>query len=40
VLPYIENGVLDGWTRRHAIQKALESYRISASHKEILRNLR
>ena len=40
VLPYIENGVLDDWTRRRAIQKALESYRISAPHKEILRNLR
>ena len=40
VLPYIEQGVLDDWTRRRAIQKALESYRISAPHKEILRNLR
>lgn len=40
VLPYFENCVLDRWTHNKAIQKALESYRISATQKEYLRNLK
>lgn len=39
-LPYMEKGRLEEWTRRKAIQKALESRRVSAEHKEYLRSLR
>ncbi len=34
---YIEGRKLDEWTRRKAIQKALESYRVSDEHKEYLK---
>lgn len=39
-LPYMEKGGLEEWTRRKAIQKALESRRVSPEHKEYLRSLR
>ena len=37
---YIEERKLDDWTRRKAIQKAIESFRVSDEHKEYLRLLR
>ena len=37
---YIENNRLDEWTRRKAIQKAVESFRVSDEHKEYLKTLR
>ncbi len=37
---YIENGVLPVWTHNKTIQKAIESYRISDSQKEYLRELK
>lgn len=40
ILPYLEPGKLDNWTRKRAIQKAIESYRVSDEHKQILRSLR
>ncbi len=39
-LPYMQKGRLEEWTRRKAIQKALESRRVSLEHKEYLRSLR
>ena len=39
-LPYMQKGRLEEWTRRKAIQKALESRRVSLEHKEYLRNFR
>ena len=43
-LPYLERkddeALLDEWTRRKAIQKAIESRRITASMKDHLRALR
>ena len=38
-LPYIIGNKLDGWTRKKAIQKACESYRISKQTKEKLKAL-
>ncbi|MBR3511017.1 MAG: DNA alkylation repair protein [Alphaproteobacteria bacterium] len=40
ILSYLSFGKIDEWTRKHAIQKALESYRVSDKNKEILRSLR
>lgn len=37
---YIENGVLDKWVHNKAIQKALESYRITTEQKEYLKSLK
>jgi len=37
---YLENKVLDRWTHHKAIQKAIESYRITPEQKEYLRTLR
>ena len=37
---YIEERRLDPWTHKKAIQKALESYRVTAEHKEHLKILR
>lgn len=37
---YIENRRLDEWTRKKAIQKAVESYRVSDEHKKYLKSLR
>ncbi|MEI3085599.1 MAG: DNA alkylation repair protein [Oscillospiraceae bacterium] len=39
-LPYIENRRLDKWTHNKAIQKSIESYRVSYEHKAYLRGLR
>lgn len=39
-LPYIENRRLDRWTHNKAIQKAIESYRVTDEHKKYLRTLR
>ena len=40
VLPYIENHSLDDWTHNKAIQKAIESYRITPEQKAYLRTLK
>lgn len=40
ILPYIENHRLDDWTHRKAIQKSVESYRISKEQKEHLKSFR
>lgn len=39
-IPYIEKKKLDSWTHRKAIQKAIESYRITEEQKEYLRSLK
>ena len=38
--PYIEKHLLDDWTHRKSIQKAVESYRITAEQKEYLKSFR
>lgn len=40
ILPYIAERRLDAWTHNKAIQKALESYRVSDEHKAQLRGLK
>ena len=40
VIPYIEQKKLDGWTHNKAIQKAIESRRITPEQKEYLRSLK
>ena len=40
VLPFIEERKLDSWTHRKAIQKSIESYRITKQQKEYLRSLK
>lgn len=40
VLPYIEQRRLDKWTHNKAIQKAIESYRITDAQKAYLRTLK
>ncbi len=37
---YIERRSLDPWVHRKAVQKAIESYRVTDSHKQYLRTLR
>ena len=39
-IPIIEQHRLDPWTHNKAIQKAIESFRVSDEHKEYLRTLR
>lgn len=39
-LPYITDQKLDTWTHNKVIQKSIESYRITAEQKEVLRTLR
>ena len=39
-IPYIEENRLDKWTHNKTIQKARESYRITADQKEYLKTLR
>lgn len=39
-LPYIERQALEPWTHNRAIQKALESYRITPEQKEYLKTLK
>ena len=40
VLPFIEGKRLDKWTHNKTIQKAVESYRITAEQKDYLKSLR
>ena len=40
VIPYIDNRRLDPWTHNKAIQKAIESYRITPEQKEYLKTLK
>lgn len=40
VLPYLENRRLDPWTHNKTIQKAVESYRITAEQKAYLKELK
>ncbi len=40
ILPFIENKTLDPWTHNKAIQKAIESYRITNEQKEYLKTLK
>ena len=40
VVPLIENRKLDRWTHNKAIQKSVESYRITAEQKEYLKTLK
>ena len=39
-VPYFENRRLDEWTHKKAIQKAVESFRVTDEHKEYLRGPR
>ncbi len=39
-LPYFEERRLDEWVHKKAIQKAVESYRVTDEHKEYLKSLR
>ena len=39
-VPYIEQHRLDEWVHKKAIQKAIESFRVSDAHKEYLKRLR
>ena len=40
ILPYLEEGRLDPWVHNKAIQKSVESFRISDERKEYLKTLR
>lgn len=40
ILPFIEENRLDTWTHNKAIQKAVESYRITAEQKDYLKTLK
>ncbi|ETP71480.1 hypothetical protein UYO_2552 [Lachnospiraceae bacterium JC7] len=40
VLPYIEGKRLDDWTHNKAIQKSVESYRITDGQKKYLKSLK
>lgn len=40
ILPFIENKKLEPWTHNKAIQKAVESYRITAEQKKYLKKLK
>ncbi|MBO7710544.1 MAG: DNA alkylation repair protein [Lachnospiraceae bacterium] len=40
VLPFMENHRLDAWTNNKAIQKSVESFRITPEQKEYLRSLK
>ena len=40
VLPYLEDHKLDKWTHNKAIQKSVESYRITPEQKEYLKSLK
>lgn len=39
-IPYIEQHKLEDWTHKKAIQKAIESYRVSDEHKAYLKTLK
>ncbi len=40
ILPYLKSGKIDEWTRLRAIQKAMESFRVTDAHKKELRALK
>ena len=40
ILPYLQKGKIDEGTRLRAIQKAIESYRVTQENKLILKSLR
>ncbi|MBR5262909.1 MAG: DNA alkylation repair protein, partial [Clostridia bacterium] len=40
ILPFLENKALDPWTHNKAIQKAVESYRITDEKKIYLKTLK
>ena len=40
VLPFIEERKLDKWTHNKAVQKSVESFRITAEQKEYLKSLK
>ncbi len=40
IIDYFEKSMLDKWVHNKAIQKALESYRVTNEHKEYLKGLR
>lgn len=40
VIPFFEEKRLEAWTHNKAIQKAIESFRVSDEHKEYLRSLK
>ena len=40
IIPFIENNSLDIWTHNKAIQKSIESYRITDEQKAYLRELK
>ncbi len=40
IIPFIENKKLDVWTHNKAIQKSVESYRITAEQRDYLKTLR
>jgi 3-methyladenine DNA glycosylase AlkD len=40
VIPFIEEGRLEKWTHNKAIQKSIESYRITTEQKKYLRSLK
>ena len=40
ILPFIEGKRLDTWTHNKAIQKSVESYRITPEQKDYLRSLK
>ena len=40
VIPYFKTKILDKWTHNKAIQKALESYRISPEQKQELKHFK
>lgn len=39
-IPYFESRALDEWVHKKAVQKALESFRVTDAHKEYLKRLR
>ena len=39
-IPYFEKHILSEWVHKKAIQKAIESYRVTEEHKEYLKSLR
>ena len=39
-IPYFENHILDDWIHKKAIQKAIESYRVTDEHKKYVISLK
>ena len=40
MIPYLEKGLLPGWIHQKAIQKAVDSRRITDGRKEYMKSLR